>query len=98
MSDRKTRRPNMAVAAARRITPDAPVPGQTAVRVKPVRITVDLTPADYRQLREWAESAAADLDLPKLAIADVVRAMITVVSVDSGIGAEVRERIRQARA
>jgi hypothetical protein len=35
-----------------------PSAGQTAIRSKPVRITLDLSPELYRQLTRWAHSAA----------------------------------------
>ena len=49
----------MAAAAARRTEPGARPAGQTAIRSKPVRITLDLNPELYRQLTVWADSAAS---------------------------------------
>src|SRR6516225_3378130 len=37
-------------------------------------------PELYRQLTEWAASAATDLDVPRVALADAVRAMIRVTA------------------
>jgi hypothetical protein len=73
---REQRKAQMAAAAARRAEPDARPPGRTAIRSKPVRITLDLSPELYRQLTEWAASAAVALDVPRVALADAVRAMI----------------------
>ena len=70
----------MTAAAARRAGPDAQPAGQTAIRSKPVRITLDLTPELYRQLTRWADSAAVALDVPRVALADVMRAMIRVTT------------------
>jgi len=75
-TQREQRKAQMAAAAARRAEPDARPPGQTAIRSKPVRITLDLSPELYRQLTQWAASAAIALDVPRVTLADAVRAMI----------------------
>jgi len=84
----------MAAAAARRTEPDASPPGRTAIRSKPVRITLDLSPELYRQLTHWADSAAITLDVPRVALADAVRAMIRVTLDDPD---QVLERLRRDR-
>jgi hypothetical protein len=84
----------MAAAAARRSEPDALPPGRTAIRSKPVRITVDLSPELYRQFTQWADSAAMTLDVPRVALADAMRAMIRVTVDDPG---DVLERLRRDR-
>lgn len=70
----------MAAAAARRAEPDASPAGRTAIRSKPVRITLDLSPELYRQLTRWADAAAIELDVPRVALVDAVRAMIRVAA------------------
>jgi hypothetical protein len=70
----------MAAAAARRAEPDASPAGRTAIRSKPVRITLDLSPELYRQLTRWAGTAAIELDVPRVALADAMRAMIRVAA------------------
>jgi hypothetical protein len=70
----------MAAAAARRAEPDASPAGRTAIRAKPVRITLDLSPELYRQLTRWAGTAAVELDVPRVALADAMRAMIRVAA------------------
>ena len=70
----------MAAAAARRAEPAAGPAGRTAIRSKPVRITLDLSPELYRQLTAWADSAAVTLDVPRVSLADAVRAMIRVAA------------------
>ena len=70
----------MAAAAARRAEPDASPAGRTAIRSKPVRITLDLSPELYRQLTRWAGTAAVELDVPRVALADAMRAMIRVAA------------------
>jgi len=75
-TQREQRKAQMTAAAARRAEADARPPGRTAIRSKPIRITVDLSPELYRQLTQWASSAAIGLDVPRVALADAVRAMI----------------------
>ena len=70
----------MAAAAARRAEPDASPAGRTAIRSKPVRITLHLSPELYRQLTRWAGTAAVELDVPRVALADAMRAMIRVAA------------------
>jgi len=70
----------MAAAAARRTEPGAAPAGRTAIRSKPVRITLDLSPELYRQLTMWADSAAIAIGVPRVSLADAVRAMIRVTT------------------
>jgi len=91
---REQRRAQMAAAAARRSEPDARPPGRTAIRSKPVRVTLDLSPELYRQLTRWADSAAITLDVPRVPLADAMRAMIRATMDSPG---EVLERLRRER-
>jgi hypothetical protein len=94
-SHREQRRAQMAAAAARRAEPGAPPPGRTAIRTKPVRITLDLSPELYRELTRWTDSAAVELDVPRVALADAMRAMIRVTTENP---TEVLDRLRRDRA
>ncbi|HLN69765.1 MAG TPA: hypothetical protein VK280_21145 [Streptosporangiaceae bacterium] len=78
--ERELRKAQMAAAAARRAEPDARPAGRTAIRSKPVRITLDLSPELYRELNMWADSAAIELGVPRVSLADAVRAMIRVTA------------------
>jgi hypothetical protein len=91
---REQRKAQMAAAAGRRAGPDAPPAGRTAIRSKPVRITLDLSPELYRQLTHWAESAAVALDVPRVSLADAVRAMIRVTAEHPD---DVLDRLRRDR-
>lgn len=82
----------MTAAASRRAAPDAGPAGRTAIRSKPVRITLDLSPELYRQLTRWADSAAVALDVPRIPLADAMRAMIRVTTENPD---EVIERLRR---
>lgn len=93
-TQREQRKAQMAAAATRRAEPDARPAGQTAIRSKPVRVTLDLSPELYRQLTQWAASAAIALDVPRIALADAVRAMIRVAAENPG---QVHERLRRDR-
>lgn len=90
-------RARLMAAATRRTEPDAAPAGKSAVRSKPVRITVDLPPEVYRMLTEWTTKAAAELDIPRLTLADGVRAMVRVTAVDNGISATVVDMVRRER-
>jgi hypothetical protein len=70
----------MAAAAARRAEPDTSPAGRTAIRSKPVRVTLDLSPELYRELARWADKAAIELDVPRVPLVDAVRAMIRVAT------------------
>ena len=93
-TQREQRKAQMAAAAARRTEPGARPAGQTAIRSKPVRITLDLNPELYRQLTGLADSAAITLGVPRVSLADAVRAMIRVAAESPD---EVLERLRQDR-
>jgi hypothetical protein len=93
-TQREQRKAQMAAAAARRSEPGARAAGRTAMRSKPVRITLDLSPELYRELTRWADTAAVELDVPRVALADAMRAMIRVTAENGG---EVLERLRRDR-
>jgi hypothetical protein len=93
-TEREQRKAQMAAAAARRAEPGARPAGRTAIRSKPVRITLDLNPELYRQLTGWADAAAITLGVPRVSLADAVRAMIRVTAENPD---EVLERLRQDR-
>ena len=88
------RKAQMTAAALRRTEPGALSAGRTAIRSKPVRITLDLSPELYRQLTQWTHSAAIELDVPRVALADAVRAMIIVTTESPD---QVIERLRRDR-
>lgn len=57
------------------------------VRVKPVRVTVDLVPHDYEALRDFAHEA-------RMSHADVIRALIRLLQ-DRQVSTEVRTSVGQ---
>jgi hypothetical protein len=92
--ERDLRKAQYAAAAGRRAEPDAPPAGRTAIRSDPVRITVDLSPELHRELTAWADSAAVALGVPRVSLADAVRAMIRVTTENPR---EVLDRLRRDR-
>jgi hypothetical protein len=92
--EQERRKAQMTAAALSRAEPGARSPGRTAIRSRPVRITLDLSPELYRELTHWAQSAAIELDVPRLALADAVRAMIRVTTENPD---QVIERLRRDR-
>jgi hypothetical protein len=92
--ERDLRKAQMAAAAARRAEPNAGPAGRTAIRSKPVRITLDLSPELYRELTVWTDSAAIALGVPRVSLADAVRAMIRVAADNPD---EVLARLRRDR-
>lgn len=81
-------------AARRRVEPDAAPAGETALRSKPVRITVDLAPELYRRLTRWTTEVAEEIDAAKVTTADIVRAYIRACDdpeVRARVVAELRE-------
>jgi hypothetical protein len=93
-TQRELRRAQMAAAAARRAEGRGSPAGRTAIRSKPVRITLDLSPELYRQLTRWTDSAAVTLGVPRVSLADAVRAMIRVAEDNPD---EVLDRLRRDR-
>jgi hypothetical protein len=94
-TQRERQKAQMAAAAGRRAAPDARPAGRTAIRSEKVRITLDLTPEQYRQLTAWASAAAVSLDVPRVSLADAVRAMIRVAADNPD---DVLDRLRRDRS
>ena len=97
MTARQAQKNRMAAAAAARTAPEAKPAGQTAIRTRPVRITVDLDPAAYTALNKWIAAAAAEVapDLPRLSQSAAVRAMINATILDKSIGVVVIDLLRR---
>lgn len=74
----RIRRGSPVVQPARAISP--------GVRVKPVRVTVDLDPAAYDALRDWAHHA-------RMSHADVLRNLVGLLD-DPGVASKVRSAVQ----
>jgi hypothetical protein len=76
MSRRADQQNRMTAAAARRAAPDAAPAGRTAIRTKPVRVSLDLDPDLYRQLLQWTVTHGGETGTPRLSLADTLRALV----------------------
>jgi len=56
------------------------LPASKDVRVKPVRVTVDLDPGAYDALRDWAHDA-------RMTHADVLRQLVHLLTTDARVSA-----------
>ncbi len=89
-----------AAAASRRRdaeTGQTPERGTTARRTKPVRITVDLTPEDYRTMRRIVDDLAVRADIPTLAHSVMWRALLRRLDDDPAMIVDLAARIRAER-
>ena len=71
---------------------------KTETRTRPIRVTVDLPPADHQALKRWCNTAALDLDLTTVALAQVLRALAAELTADptdrlDGLDDRVRARL-----
>jgi hypothetical protein len=69
-------------------------------RAKPVRITVDLAPADYQVLNRWLARASVELDQPvsKMTLARGIRAMIQAAAADHVVNEVVLDILRREQS
>lgn len=74
-------------------TGQAPERGATARRTKPVRITVDLTPEDYRLMRNVVGELAARTDIPTLAHSVMWRELLRLTESDPEVFEAIAARI-----
>jgi hypothetical protein len=93
-SEKDARREARRRAARRRVEPDAAPAGETALRSKPVRITVDLAPELYRRLTRETGVMAEEIDAAKVSHADLVRATIRALD-DPRVHASIVDQLRE---
>jgi len=69
-------------------------------RAKPVRITVDLAPADYQVLNRWLARASVELDQPvsRMTLARAIRAMIRATADDHVVNDVVLDLMRREQS
>lgn len=93
MSARETaaqREERMAKAAAGRNRGEgAPVKRSSAVRTKPVRMTVDMPPSLHRRLKGWTGFASQHLDVADVPAAEVVRILVELLTTEPDKATEV---------
>lgn len=84
-------------APAEEVSAPRPERGHTAVRSKPMRTTVDLSPSDHRRLRRIADRLADDLDMGEVPRRSVWLALLAELSEDEALYERVLERVREGR-
>lgn len=67
----------------------------TRVRTTPVRVTVDLPPAEHAGLVQWCTQAAAELGMPRVSNQSVLRALVARLTRDPQLAAAIREQLPQ---
>lgn len=80
---------------ARRPRADASSP---TVRVRPVRLTVDVAPADHAALARWCLDAAGELGLARVAGQELVRSLLRRALEDQTLRAEITNEVGRVRA
>ena len=70
-----------------------------AIRTKPIRITLDLSRADYESLNRWLAKAGVELDQPmsRITLARALRAMIHATTTDDAVNHVVVDLLREDR-
>jgi hypothetical protein len=70
----------------------APRPGQT-LRVKPVKVTVELQPIEHQRLTRVTQRFAEELQLPRIAGAEVFRVLLDLMQRDDELAARVGQEL-----
>jgi hypothetical protein len=73
--------------------PQAGQHGPRVPRTRPVRVTVELSPMEHKQLRRWCAETSADLDLPVVAGAEVFRALLSMMFSHPEVAEQVRAEL-----
>lgn len=89
----------VAAAAAGTVQPESPAPARTAspVRVQPVRLTVDLSPARYRDLQGWLNESAVRLGRSRVTKQDALGALVALLLRDEHTAQLVLKEIRESQ-
>lgn len=64
-----------------------------APRTTPVRITVAMPPVDHRRLKAWCATTAAELELPIVAGAEVLRVLWSMTQTDPDLANRLKEKL-----
>ena len=74
------------------VVPEPAAPVQ--VKSRPVRVSLDLTPALYDDLTAWNREAAHRIGRTKVTNAETLRSLVRVLLDDAGVADEVTRRLR----
>jgi hypothetical protein len=79
---------------------ESPAKSRRESRAKPVRITVDLSPAAYQVLNRWLARAGVELDQPvsRMTLARAIRAMIRATADDQVVNDVVLDLLRREQS
>ncbi|MFE7268732.1 hypothetical protein ACFU9B_43430 [Streptomyces sp. NPDC057592] len=91
MSPRRRSRANEFASEEQPSAPTVP----RAMRTDPVRVTLDLAPAEHRELKQWCNIAAADLDLSQVPLTAVLRILGQQLRTDEELATTVRAELAQ---
>ncbi len=89
-------RAGMASVADTRVA-HRPAPAR-AVRVRPVRLTVDVSPADHNALARWCLDAAGELGVPRVHGQELVRALLRRALTDRSLREAVLDDVAAIRS
>jgi hypothetical protein len=73
---------------------DHPVLAVPAVRAKPVRNTVDLSPHQHASLKAWCGETAVSIGSSRVTGQDVLRALVARLLTDETLVRKIREDLR----
>lgn len=71
-------------------TADQPGRSAESVRTKPVRRSVDLSPAYHARLTQWCREAAEEIGTTRVTGQDVIRALVARLLVDQTLARRIR--------
>lgn len=72
-------------------------PATPSVRVKPVRLTVDVSPADHAALLRWCLDAASDLGVARVSGQALIRAMLRQALSSATVRADITSEVGRLR-
>lgn len=83
--------------ATQEVRTSAPTEATENVRVKPVRLTVDVTPADHAALNRLCLLVAEEIGVARVYGQEMVRSLVGVMLTDSALQARVIADVAQRR-
>lgn len=91
----KAERLNRAAGRASGNPAEAEHPAPThAVRAKPIRNTVDLSPYHHASLKAWCGETAVSIGSSRITTQDVLRAMVARLLTDETLARKIRDDLR----